>query len=291
MKTLILAALIAMPVTSQGAISVIFGTSMEPIQQQTFIDAAAYWNSVIIGQKNIYNGSNAIVPVNLVISASLETMDDVGGTLGSAGPTAAAYYDNTPNNSPTSAIFYATTGQMTFDIADVTSLIQNNMFYGVVLHEMAHVLGIGTLWSGNNAVNGVNNNLYTTAGQYTGANGLAAWRDEFDQPAAAFVPVELGGGEGTAEGHWNEVDNGAGDTGYVSNLTNLDLRYELMTGWASNQFFVSTLTIGALEDLGYVVDYTKAGVINHTVVIPEPSTLALTLCVIPLLGFRRRRKA
>ena len=53
--------------------------------------------------------------------------------------------------------------------ADVAALVANNTFYGVVLHEMAHILGIGTLWTFNNNVNGTTYNLYNAgSGQYTG---------------------------------------------------------------------------------------------------------------------------
>ena len=163
-----------------------------------------------------------------------------------------------------------------------------NSFYGVVLHEMAHVLGLGTLWTVNNNVNDTSYNLYTNgSGQYTGPNALAEWQREFLRPTDTFVPVELGGGAGTANGHWNEMDLGAGNTGIVSSLTGMDFSQELMTGWASNTFFVSRTTLGALDDLGYTVDYSKAGVENH-IVVPEVSSLLLVAGAFPLLARRRR---
>jgi len=76
----------------------------------------------------------------------------------------------------------------------------------------------------------------------------------------------------------------------VSLDTGMDLAYELMTGWASSQFFISRATLGALDDLGYVVDYSKAGVVDHVVVvtIPESSLAALPLCIVGLVMRRRR---
>ena len=35
---------------------------------------------------------------------------------------------------------------MQFDVADMAKLISNGTLQSVVLHEMGHVLGIGTLW-------------------------------------------------------------------------------------------------------------------------------------------------
>ena len=277
--------------TSHGIslISLNFSGPMTPIQQQTFIDAADYWNSAITGYDLIYDGVGNPTPHGLTITASLPAIDGVNGILGSAGPNTATYYDNNPIGQPTVALYYTTTGSMEFDSADVAALIANNTFYSVVLHEMGHVLGIGTLWTFNNNVNSTTYNLYNAgSGQYTGPNALAQYKTEFNLPSATFVPVELGGGSGTANGHWNEVDGGAGLTGIVSVNNGMDFSTELMTGWASNSFFVSNTTLGSLDDLGYIVDYTKAGVVNHTVIVPEWSSVGLCLASAVVL-FRRRR--
>ena len=262
---------------------------MTPIQQQTFIDAADFWNSTITGYDLIYDGAGVPRPHGLTITASLPAIDGVNGILGSAGPNTATYYDNNPVGLPTVALQYATTGSMQFDSADVAALVANNTFYSVVLHEMAHVLGIGTLWTFNNNVNGTTYNLYTTgSGQYTGPNALAQWQTEFNLPSATFVPVELGGSSGTANGHWNENDGGVGLTGIVSVNNGMDFSDELMTGWASSSFFVSNTTLGGLDDLGYIMDYTKAGVVNHVVSVPEWSSLGLCLAGGVMLARRRR---
>ena len=264
---------------------------MSPIERQTFIDAADFWNSTITGYDLIYNNAGSIEPHGLTITASVAPNDGVGGILGSAGPNTATYYDNNPTGTPTMALFYTSTGSMNFDSADTNSLIATNRFYGVVLHEMAHVLGIGTLWTFNNNVSGTTYPLYTDgSGQYTGPNALARWKSEFSQPSATSVPVELGGGGGTANGHWNENDGGGGTTGFVSNLYGMDFTTELMTGWASNSFFISGVTLGGLDDLGYIVDYSKGGLVDHIVTVPEISSLVLCLGALPWM-MRRRRSA
>ena len=292
MKTLIHLAVAFCATPFCHAVSLInlsFSGNMTAIQQQTFIDAAAFWNSTITGFQLPYDGAGNPTPHSLTINASLPDIDGVNGILGSAGPEFVRYYDDNPVGQPTVALYYTLSGAMEFDSADVAALVANNTFYGVVLHEMAHVLGIGTLWEFNSNVNNTVYNLYTDgSGQYLGPNALREWRNEFNRPGDTFVPVELGGSAGTANGHWNEVDNGAGNTGIVSNLTGMDFANELMTGWASNTFFISRTTLGGLEDLGYLVDYSKAGVVNHVVVVPEPSVVMFSALAITL-AIRRRR--
>ena len=227
-----------------------------------FQSAEAIWEQII--PSYIDGSQGAAVFSGITISASIDTMDGVGGTLGSAGPTTGGYDD--------SGYLLAATGNMQFDVADVGGLGANLLT--VILHEMGHVIGLGTLWTYNNLyING--------SGQYTGANGLAAYQTEFNQPGAAFVPVELGGGPGTANGHWNEVDGGAGATGFVSSISGSDMRYELMTGWLNTDqpYFISNLTRGSLRDLGYDV-----------ALVPEVTSAVLTTLFFSSLLFRRRRR-
>jgi hypothetical protein len=103
---------------------------------------------------------------------------------------------------------------------------------------MGHVLGIGTLWDENNA-----HNQACTNGQYND-NTIAQQKWE-DLGCTGRLPVETNGNcPGTAGGHWDEEC----------------LNSELMTGFTENtgDMPLSTITIGSLEDMGYVVDYSVA---------------------------------
>jgi hypothetical protein len=44
-----------------------------------------------------------------------------------------------------------------FDSADLADMVQSGIINGVILHEMGHVLGIGTLWKLNNLTDDDNN--------------------------------------------------------------------------------------------------------------------------------------
>lgn len=233
-----------------------FGSGFTPAQQSIFTLAANTWMSLLVGYAPGINISA------LQINASAPFIDGAGGTLGQAGPT---FVTNQ------GGFTLATQGIMQFDSADVAQLELDGLLQDVILHEMGHVLGLGTLWTSNNVyVNGT--------GQYTGAFGLAAYRAEFNQPLAAFVPVELGGGTGTANGHWNEVDGGAGLTG-ITDAQGRDMRDELMTGWLNGNSFISNLTVQSFRDIGYA-----------PTAIPEPSTIILVSGAFGLLLFRHRRR-
>lgn len=300
---LTLAALMsAQQVFAIDLITVNFEGDVSAQEQQAFNDAAAFWNSVITGYKGNFDEVGTPVVHSLVITASTPPIDGVGGTLGQASPTGQLQYaDNNPSGTPTYARLYAKTGTMEFDSADSAALAASGRFFGVVLHEMGHVLGLGTLWTFNTIADPGFPSLYDkngptgtfngeTVGMYTGQFALAGWRTEFNQPGADFVPVEKGGGSGTADGHWNEFDGGPEgiEFGPVSNLTGMDFSHELMTGWASDTFFLSTVTLGGLEDLGYEVDYSKAGPIEA---VPEMSPFAITAGLAVLMLVKRRRKS
>ncbi len=81
---------------------------------------------------------------------------------------------------------------MTFDTSDLGSLVSAGTFEAVIRHEMAHLLGFGSLWS-SSAVGlpGYQEVYVNGSGQYTGAFGLAAFQQEFDQADATYVPIEL----------------------------------------------------------------------------------------------------
>lgn len=226
-------------------------------QQQAFTSAAAAWESIIVDYKP------GVTLTGITINASIVPIDGAGGTLGQAGPT---------NITQQAGTWYTTTGIMEFDSADVNVLINNGTFGDVILHEMAHVIGFGTLWELNGLYDEMNN-----PGQYTGAAALAAYQQEWNQQAANFIPVELSGGQGTAHGHWNENLNGNGTTG-ITNGQGRDFRDELMTGWLNPNSFISNTTGQQFVDLGYVV-----------VTVPEPSSL-LALSIISGIALVRRRR-
>ena len=279
MKPRLLAAVLGLGFVTVSEASTIFdieivfdgSSTFTASQQAAFTTAADTWESLIIDYKTL------TVPIGtkLTITANNPGIDGVGGTLGSAGPT----YGNTFGGS----YLYATAGSMSFDSADVNALELAGTFGDVILHEMGHVIGIGTLWSSSAVGLPGYQELYVAgSGQYTGEIGLAAFQQEFvGQESATFVPVELGGGAGTADGHWNE-----GDGGFATGITRVsdgqDMNLMLMSGWLNPGSYISDTTLGSFEDLGYNTTLVLAAV-------PEPASAILLLAGLLGLTMRRHR--
>jgi hypothetical protein len=169
-----------------------------------------------------------------LINASAPTIDGVGGILGQSGPDRFRSGSLLPYH-----------GVMEFDSADMASMESSGLLYSVVLHEMGHILGIGTLWTDFGLLSGAG----TSNPIFTGANATAQYNQIYGTTARG-VPVEAGGGSGTADSHWRETV-----------FTN-----ELMTGWAGpgSNLPLSRVTVGSLADLGYTVNYAAADAYTPT---------------------------
>ncbi len=199
-------------------IKIEFNGSWTQAYYDIFVSAANYLSTLIIGDlQDVSVRSRGVTTVidDIKITAELGAIDGLYGILGQAGPTAV----RTSNSLPATA-------QMKFDIADVDAM-GLDAFADVVLHEMAHSLGFGSIWDRLGLV---------TNGLYTGQNAL----DEFLAMggSGSGIPVELDGGSGTAGSHWDEetFDN------------------ELMTGYineGSNPF--SAMSAAVFADMGYVI--------------------------------------
>ena len=126
---------------------------------------------------------------------------------------------------------------MEFDIADLDFFESREELEAIILHEMGHVLGMGTLWGFNDLLI----NLQTSNPTYVGSSGVQAW-----QQLTGFntgVPVSNVGGTGSRGSHWRE-----------SVLSN-----ELMTPILNQGVNpLSIITVAGLEDLGFEVNREAA---------------------------------
>ena len=191
--------------------------------QQSFITSAEYLSFLIRGDLSDRAGID-----DVEITATLTPIDGAGGILGQAGPTGFRFTEG----------FLPTTGIMEFDTADAEDFDAQGLFDDIVLHEMMHVLGIGTLFDLQGDTIG---SIGGDDLKYTGFNTRVAYntteRDIARNDPTRFqgVPLETDGGPGTAGGHWDDEL----------------FEDELMTGFISPSNYVGAITVAAFEDLGY----------------------------------------
>jgi len=202
-------------------------------QVAIFQQAAAKWESIIVGDlpSAVYTRAGFTSPVlvdDLLIDASAAPIDGVGNILGQS-----------TNDSFRAGSGLPYHGTMQFDTADLAAMEANGSLLSVVEHEMAHVLGFGSLWT----TKGLLVNSGTANVAYTGAQAVAAYDSVFNTTATS-IPVENTGGAGTANSHWRETVFGN----------------ELMTGFYNSGIAnpLSRITIASLADLGYTVNYAAA---------------------------------
>ncbi|HEV8198370.1 MAG TPA: leishmanolysin-related zinc metalloendopeptidase [Gemmatimonadales bacterium] len=226
-------------------------------QQAAFDQAAARWKQIILSGSAPYpvnEAPSSCVPAmnetvdGLVIFVSLVPIDSVGNILGSSGPCIVRDDHG----------FQPAVGQMELDVADLDAIQAQGQLNDVILHEMGHVLGFGTMWDFDPSEFGVPiipigpdnppNTLLIGRGTanpvFKGASARAAFFAAI-AGAGTFtgipVPVENQFGPGTRDSHWRESI----------------LRTELMTGFISPPGTpnpLSAITIASFRDLGYVVN-------------------------------------
>jgi subtilisin family serine protease len=206
--------------------------SLTLAQRSAFQRAASTWARVIVGDlPNVVDPVTGVTVDDIWIVAAGPAIDGVGGILGQAGPT----------NFRDGAKGLPWKGQMQFDFFDLAQMEKNGTLNAVILHEMGHVLGFGGLWQRF----GLLSNAGTANPTYIGLNARREYRTTFGLTSAPSVPVENTGAQGTYGAHWRE-----------SVFVN-----ELMTGYAELPGVpmpLSRITVGAMQDLGYVVNYSGA---------------------------------
>jgi hypothetical protein len=218
------------------------GTNPTPTQRAAFDAAIARWTALVVGggppyliNENAGCGNMVGQTIDgVVITVVLRQLS--GNILGSSGPCILRDQGYLPVQ-----------GYMEFNTNFLSQLEQNGQLGSVVLHEMAHVLGFGTIWNYDGVPGSPPNHLLDGSPgsdpTYNGAAAKVAFYGSFG-PGVTFpgtaIPVEgLPAGPGTAYSHWRKVS-----------FTN-----ELMTGFlGSPPNPLSAISVASLRDLGYQVN-------------------------------------
>ena len=185
---------------------------------------------------------------DLVVYIKVRAIDGQGGTLAQAGPC----WTRLPSRLPYLGI-------VILDSADLTALHNAGVLRRIVTHEIGHALGFGTSWDQMAGPHGLRQPSLAPDG------AKVPGRDTYFSGRAAVAAFNAAGGHAYRGGEKVPVEN---DTGHYGAGT-LDAHWresvfeaELMT---STQLMergtnepLSRVTVAALYDMGYKVDYDAA---------------------------------
>ena len=246
--------------------------TFEQLDYDIILDSFNRWDSLVTVDSR--HGSSYQITINI-------TIDTLGiGILGGAW---IEYVSQITTNGITGSFgdIVPYVGNITINSSKMYTLKTTNhndgksSLYHVLLHEIGHILGIGTLWwqyDPKALMIGVPITSYddngTTKYYYTGTNALREYKSYFAYYNGSYndsfvgIPIEDDGGSGTAEGHAEEgVSLVSADNRYINGIFHPGLGTELMTGWldeAPASAPLSKITLGFLEDMGYTVNYNLA---------------------------------
>jgi hypothetical protein len=227
--------------------TVCFTSPVTASQRTVFTNAATRWQELITGDlANVVTGNVAagscgpstpgfnLTIDDLLIFAGVVSIDGPGGILGSAGPCFLRVSGSLP-----------VVGVMEFDAADVAALEAGGQLGSVILHEMGHVIGIGSLWTTFGLLQNPSSTGSALDTYFSGGGGLTGFNNigGSTYTGGNKVPVENTGGPGTMNAHWRESV----------------LQNELMTGYLNaGANPLSQLTVRSLGDMGYTVNPAAA---------------------------------
>ena len=241
-------------------LELVFATEMTSAQESAFRDAAERWMSILAETElpdleidgtvdcgGEYEQSVGTIDDLMIVAAVVE-IDGPGGTLGRAGPCRI--------RSDTGLPFF---GVMELDVADLERLENNGTMRPVILHEMGHVLGIGTLWEHFDLLRNPSSANEALDTHFAGRLAIEAFDSAggVGYTGGGKVPVENRGGPGTRNDHWRASVFGN----------------ELMVGRLGETTPLSAITIQSLADLGYTVDASQADAYR----LPDAAALASML--------------
>jgi hypothetical protein len=241
-------------------------TLVDPSARQLFVNAEKFWEDRIAGYSSELPQVLRKQISALRISATVAPIDGEGGILGFAGPDGTLMYWKVTER----PYVVAVTASMTFDLDDFASLEADGILQDVIIHEMGHAMGFGSMWGSVDAT-GVPTDLFPFSNQligpvggvgqteYLGQYGIQGYAMDTGNPLVTFVPIEQRGGPGTAFGHWNDMPP------FFNQVNGLPPKKEILTGFACDldpngtgrlicaQKFLSKATLGAMADLGFAV--------------------------------------
>lgn len=193
-------------------------------QKCAFEYAARKWVEIIVGGLSTIEIDGELTN-GIIINVSSPHIDGRSKVLGQAYPVSLRKDSYLPAVSI-----------MEFDADDLGFMEDEGNLENVVLHEMGHALGFGTLWESFRLLL----NEDTDNPVFVGLNAMRIFSKMLGSERPVPVPVENIGRQGVRICHWRESI----------------FHDEVMTTIPSSQKYpISLLTIASLADLGYRVNF------------------------------------
>ncbi len=220
---------IGVPIGAPGQFDIVIDlpAGLSASDTAAFDAAEAKWESIIRGDLPDVIVANVGTIDDLVITVTVTAIDGPGGVMGQTG------IDVQRTGS-----FLPAMASITIDSADLAAIEADGSLSDVILHEIGHALGFGTVW----AQQGLIVSAGTSNPRFIGAQATGEY-DRIFRSTEPNVPLENVGGTASAGLHWRESIFGN----------------ELMSsviGAGSNP--LSRVTVAALADMGYQVDFGQA---------------------------------
>ena len=252
------------------AIELLFIDQPTALTMQAFDDAVSRWAALIPGKLepvpvNLAAGAcrsnspaiNQVVD-DLLVLVTLDFIDGVGGTLGSAGVCSQRISNGLP-----------IVANLRLDTSDLGVLEGTTRLVDLILHELGHTLGFGTLWASKGFLE---NPSLVNPGADT----------HFDGPSAVTAFDAIGGDVYTG-GQKVPVENEEGSVGSRDSHWRLavfsnELMTPLLTTGANP---LSRVTVASFGDLGYVVDEGAADTFQLNL-LAAPSAVGEEVEMLPL---------